>query len=278
MESGIYKITCIKNKRIYIGSAKNIKERWQRHLDDLRLKSHINIHLQRAFDKYRLSSFLFEIVEECEENVLLLREQFYLDTLKPYENGFNIGRHASGGDNLTFNPNRDDIIQRMTNTINYNISKMTEQERKEKWGKNGELNPNYGNRWTDEMRLDFSNKQKENVKNGLNFGYNRRGKSNTEVYGVEKAIDISKKLSNFASTRTGDKNPFFNKKHNDETKDKIRKSMTGKKPPNRIKISINNKIYDSYHDASKELNIPIVTIRWRCLSKNCKFDEYKLVG
>ena len=51
----------------------------------------------------------------------------------------------------------------------------------------------------------------------------------------------------------------------------------GKKPSNRIKLSIDGVIYDSYHDASKELNIPIVTIRWRCLSKNPKFDNYTLI-
>jgi hypothetical protein len=84
-------------------------------------------------------------------------------------------------------------------------------------------------------------------------------------------------LSIFASQRTGDKNPFFNKKHKLESKDKISIANKGKKPNNRIKISINDIIYDSYHDASKALNIPIVTIRWRCLSKNPNFINYKLI-
>ena len=62
-----------------------------------------------------------------------------------------------------------------------------------------------------------------------------------------------------------------------ERQTKIRKSRLGKKPTNRISISINNRIYESYNDASKELGIPVVTIRWRCLSNNIKFVDYKLV-
>lgn len=46
------------------------------------------------------------------------------------------------------------------------------------------------------------------------------------------------------------------------------------KPNNRIKISINSIVYDSYHDASKELNVPIVTLRYRCLSNNIKYKDY----
>ena len=41
------------------------------------------------------------------------------------------------------------------------------------------------------------------------------------------------------------------------------------------KITIDNVVYESYHDASKKLNIPIVTIRWRCLSNNPKFINYQ---
>lgn len=39
MESGVYKIVCILNNKIYIGSAKNFKVRWNRHLNDLRNNS-----------------------------------------------------------------------------------------------------------------------------------------------------------------------------------------------------------------------------------------------
>lgn len=49
-------------------------------------------------------------------------------------------------------------------------------------------------------------------------------------------------------------------------------------PDNAVKISINNKEYDSYHSASKELDVPVVTIRYRCLSKNKKFKDWLIIG
>jgi len=59
MEIGIYKITC--NDKLYIGSSNNIRKRWRRHINDLNGNKHINIHLQRAFDKYGINNFKFEI-------------------------------------------------------------------------------------------------------------------------------------------------------------------------------------------------------------------------
>jgi hypothetical protein len=38
---------------------------------------------------------------------------------------------------------------------------------------------------------------------------------------------------------------------------------------------IDNVEYRSAGEASKLLNIPTVTIRWRVISKNKKFDNYK---
>jgi uncharacterized protein (DUF4415 family) len=115
-----------------------------------------------------------------------------------------------------------------------------------------------------------------NLKN-KNHANQHKGKTNKELFGEEKAKEISEKLSNLASERTGEKNPFYNKKHTKETKEKIGKANKGRKPNNRVKISIDDEIYDSYSDASKELNISPFTIRWRCLSANPKFINYKLI-
>lgn len=89
--SGIYKITCIANDKVYIGSTNDFYERWIAHRSQLRRKMHCNSHLQRAWDKYGEQSFAFEIIEFVMPFVLLDREQYWLDTLKPYnERGFNM--------------------------------------------------------------------------------------------------------------------------------------------------------------------------------------------
>lgn len=83
--SGVYKITNIINKKFYIGSSNNIKQRWREHRSDLRRNKHHNKHLQSAWNKYGEESFVFDIIEQCEN--YREREQFWIDTLQPYKRG-----------------------------------------------------------------------------------------------------------------------------------------------------------------------------------------------
>lgn len=98
--TGIYKIICTITNDMYIGSAINFKERWRRHKKDLRKNKHHSIILQRAWNKYGESNFEFSIIEECSIEVLIPREQFYIDSMLPIYNicrfaGNNRGRKDS---------------------------------------------------------------------------------------------------------------------------------------------------------------------------------------
>lgn len=90
--SGIYKITCLISSKFYIGSATYIKSRWARHRADLRKNKHWNKHIQSSWNKYGEVNFTFEVIEECNKHDLLVREQYYLDNLKPQ---FNKSKFAS---------------------------------------------------------------------------------------------------------------------------------------------------------------------------------------
>jgi group I intron endonuclease len=80
---GIYKIINKKNNKCYIGSSINIKRRWAEHKCNLRKNKHINIHLQKSWNKHGEASFLFEIVELVSNTKdLIIREQYYLDKIK----------------------------------------------------------------------------------------------------------------------------------------------------------------------------------------------------
>ena len=94
---GVYKITNIVNGKIYIGSSKDILNRWYQHERNLDEGNHGNAHLQNAWDKYGgKNSFTFEIIEECNPTIQFEREQFYLDKLNPFDdNGYNIVRRIS---------------------------------------------------------------------------------------------------------------------------------------------------------------------------------------
>lgn len=81
---GIYKITCTITGDFYIGSSKNISKRWNAHCAPCTHKAYPNYKMYQDMDKYGLENFTFEVLEETED--LKVREQFYMDTLKPTYN------------------------------------------------------------------------------------------------------------------------------------------------------------------------------------------------
>lgn len=93
---GIYQIKNKINNKSYIGSSSRLKFRWNRHLTDLKCNVHHSLALQRAFHKYGYDNFEFIILENCEENKLLEKEQYYLDTLKPEYNICKIAGNCAG--------------------------------------------------------------------------------------------------------------------------------------------------------------------------------------
>lgn len=78
---GIYMIWCIKSNKAYIGSSKNIKRRTSQHKSRLQKGIHVNRHLQSAFSKYGIDSFLFITIEGCEESNLCEKEKHYVEVL-----------------------------------------------------------------------------------------------------------------------------------------------------------------------------------------------------
>lgn len=84
--SGIYCIINIKNSKKYIGSSKNIRQRLWSHRAELRHGKHENPYLQASWNKYGEDNFDFYILENCQEQLLLQREQWYINTIKPEYN------------------------------------------------------------------------------------------------------------------------------------------------------------------------------------------------
>jgi group I intron endonuclease len=84
--SGVYQILNITNGHKYIGSAIDIYFRWLLHIRQLHNHKHHSIYLQRAWDKYGESCFMFQSIELCNPDDLLNREQHYMDNLSPEYN------------------------------------------------------------------------------------------------------------------------------------------------------------------------------------------------
>lgn len=77
------------NDRAYIGSAADIMNRWTYHRCRLRQGRHHSVKLQRAWLKYGLKAFRFEILHTCSTDKLAEWEQRYIDGYDSYRAGYN---------------------------------------------------------------------------------------------------------------------------------------------------------------------------------------------
>jgi group I intron endonuclease len=82
---GVYRLTNIANKKTYVGSARNLRTRFYVYYSASRLASS-NMIIYKAILKYGYSNFILEILEYCEPDNVVGREQYYLDLLKPEYN------------------------------------------------------------------------------------------------------------------------------------------------------------------------------------------------
>lgn len=94
--AGVYKITNNITGDFYIGSSKDIKQRWANHKSPSKWKPHSGMKLYQAFIKYGLNNFTFEVLEETAD--LHNREQYWIKQLKPIYNnnrakGWNTDRY-----------------------------------------------------------------------------------------------------------------------------------------------------------------------------------------
>ena len=111
MACGIYKITNKINGHSYIGQSINITERWSNEKIDSNNKnsSSYNSLLSRAFRKYGIQNFSFEILEECLQEELNEKEKYYIQYYDTYNNGYNATTGGDGRMNSIFKLSNEDI-------------------------------------------------------------------------------------------------------------------------------------------------------------------------
>ena len=88
--SGIYKITNLKNGKVYIGQSKNIFERKLQHFTALHTHWHENTQMQKDWNKDS-HGFRWDVVEYCPLNKLNEREKFWIDKYDSIDKGYNQG-------------------------------------------------------------------------------------------------------------------------------------------------------------------------------------------
>lgn len=239
--SGIYQIRNIVTDKVYVGSSKDIRKRWKRHLESLRKSCHHNIYLNRSFTKYGEHCFEFSILEEVFDTTKLFeRESYWINNTN---STYNIGA-VGGGDNFSNHPEKE----RIREVHIKNLKKLRDQGKVPPTGK-GENNPNW--------------------RGGLNI---------CKTTSCDKLVPRSNKsgycnLCFNRNHRKGKDNAFFGKTHTDATKSKIREANKGKVPPNRRVLYCNGFIFSNLTLAAKTLRVSAGTLVNRCKSKN--YPEFK---
>jgi len=89
---GIYTITNQINGKMYIGFSEDVNLRWINHIRALKDNIHYNEYLQRAWNKYGEVAFKFELLEECEPDILASEEHYWCTMLdlRNRKRGYNI--------------------------------------------------------------------------------------------------------------------------------------------------------------------------------------------
>ena len=92
--SGIYKIINTITGDFYIGSSKDVKERWRYHKKPSSWNRYSNNQMYLDMQKYGVEKFDFQVIAEVEAGSLKEKEQYFIELLKPAYND----RNANGWD------------------------------------------------------------------------------------------------------------------------------------------------------------------------------------
>lgn len=85
----IYKITNNINQKSYIGLTYfSVEKRWKEHISDSK-KSNPEKYLYRAMQKYGIENFSIEVIEECNNSILMEKEIYYIEKYETFYKGYN---------------------------------------------------------------------------------------------------------------------------------------------------------------------------------------------
>lgn len=263
---GVYKI-CSKKKpeRVYIGSSQNIHKRWNNHINLLQRGFHHSVKLQRHFNKYGLDDLVFEVMCECELDVILENEQFFLDAYNPW---FNILTNSAGTRGYKMS---EEVRQKMSEArTGMKRSEATKERMRQVNKKRAVETPDYG------------------------VG------ENNPFYGKHHTDESKKKMSESKKgTQVGQDNPFWGRKHTEETRRKMSENhrdvsganhpLHGKSRPREIiekLIDANSKmvvdtetgvVYSSIIEAARCLGVNYGTLCYR-IKRGSNKTTLKLVA
>lgn len=212
--SGIYIILNTKDGKVYIGQAQSIRRRWGDHKSDLNRGKHRNTHLQRAWNKYGVTAFKFQILEYCPVEQLDEREKHHIAIYKGRGLAYNTSNGGQGTSGVIPNAEtRQKLSDARKGEKNHNFGKTFSAEHRQKLS-DSHKNP------SPEIRQKMINSHKGKIPPN-------KGKPMSEGQRLKMA-EIWKLRPH----------PMLGKHCSEETRQKISKAKTNPDNETRRKISI----------------------------------------
>lgn len=239
--SGIYIIRNDENDNVYIGSAKNFSARFRVHLHHLRKGTHHAKRLQEHYDEFGGNSLRFEMLESVESVELLLnREQYYIDAFKPNFNNFIVSVNSPKGYKMS-----GESIARAVATKRANGSYQRMAQRLAEMNKGNTYR--LGAKLSEESKAKIGQKSK-----GRFFSEESREKMRQNATGRLHSKEAKEKMSN---SMKGNKNGL-GKVFSESRKQKISEAKIKKEPIKQLTLDGELiKIWPTLYEAAISLNL-----------------------
>lgn len=178
MKIGIYKIINKINNKSYVGSTSNFDKRWYSHRFRLKNNTHHSSKLQNSVNKHGIENFVFEVIEECPKELLIEREQHWIEILNSYNDGYNSTPRACNNGGLA-----DETIEKLKKI---HTGKKMSKEAKEKMSKSKK-----GRKLSEETKEKL-----RKISKGKKMSEEAKRKMSESKKGIKVSKEVKETLSN----------------------------------------------------------------------------------